>query len=168
MFSSANFNPDLLERKRRIRLPVFIFLGMLLVYMWVTSSEGVNLCVVRVADDVSAVCVSAPLQCVRSLGFGWTCKKDQKQPQLSVQDGRHCLGPRLHQICLQRKKSPSSQDSAAPQYCLLSYCVHPAGTVSVHTERHPNKNDPVEVTERKSTSPVTFLQNQDELQGKRN
>lgn len=61
-----------MERKRRIRLPVFIFLGMLLVYMWVTSSEGINLCVVRVADDVSAVCVSEPLQCVRSLGFGWT------------------------------------------------------------------------------------------------
>lgn len=40
---------------------MFLFIGTLLVYIWVTSSEDINLCVVCVADDVGAVCVSAPL-----------------------------------------------------------------------------------------------------------
>lgn len=79
---------------------MFIFIGMLLVYMWVTSSEDINLCVVCVTDNVGAVCVSAALQCVLSLGFGGTSKKDQQQPQLSILDGRHSLGAGLHQICL--------------------------------------------------------------------
>lgn len=55
MFSSANFNLDQLERKRRIGLSVFIFMGMLFVCMWVTSSEDTALCVVCVADDISVV-----------------------------------------------------------------------------------------------------------------
>lgn len=84
MFSSANFSLDLLERKGRIRLSVFIFIGMLLVCMWMTTTEDTNLCVVYVADDVGAVCVSAPLQRVLSLGFGCTSKKDQQQSQLSI------------------------------------------------------------------------------------
>lgn len=79
MFSSANFNLDQLERKKRIGLSVFKFMVMLFVCIWVTR----HLSVVCVAD-VSVVCVPASSQYVLSLGFGWTCKKEQQQPRLSV------------------------------------------------------------------------------------
>jgi len=65
--------------------------------MWVMSSEDTALCV---ADDVSVVCAAASLQHVLRWGFGWTCKKEQQQPQLSVGDGRQRLGLRLHRIWL--------------------------------------------------------------------
>lgn len=50
---------------------------------WWMSSEDIALCVVCVSDDASAVCVSVFLQYVLSLGFDWTWKKKQQQPQLS-------------------------------------------------------------------------------------